>query len=95
VLEPALAARPGRIDQAVELPLPDAEGRRRLIEVYGRGLEMRTNGLAAIVKRVEGASPAHIKELLRKAALLAAMESDGPLVVEDRHLEEALGDLAI
>ena len=26
LLEPALAARPGRIDQAVELPLPDAHG---------------------------------------------------------------------
>jgi hypothetical protein len=30
-IEPALAARPGRIDQAVELPLPDADGRRRLL----------------------------------------------------------------
>jgi ATP-dependent 26S proteasome regulatory subunit len=25
-IEPALAARPGRIDQAVELPLPDPDG---------------------------------------------------------------------
>ncbi len=40
LLEPALAARPGRVDQAVELPLPDAEGRRRLIELYGEGLEL-------------------------------------------------------
>jgi ATP-dependent 26S proteasome regulatory subunit len=28
ILEPALAARPGRIDLAIELPLPDADGRR-------------------------------------------------------------------
>jgi ATP-dependent 26S proteasome regulatory subunit len=33
ILEPALAARPGRVDLAVELPLPDAEGRRRLLEL--------------------------------------------------------------
>ena len=26
-IEPALAARPGRIDQAIEVPLPDTEGR--------------------------------------------------------------------
>ena len=38
LLEPALASRPGRVDQAVELALPDASGRRRLIELYGEGL---------------------------------------------------------
>jgi ATP-dependent 26S proteasome regulatory subunit len=31
LLEPALAARPGRIDQAVELVSPDPGGRRRLL----------------------------------------------------------------
>src|SRR5207249_4641801 len=30
-LEPALASRPGRIDQAIEFPLPDEEGRAKLI----------------------------------------------------------------
>jgi ATP-dependent 26S proteasome regulatory subunit len=27
-IEPALVSRPGRIDQAIEFPLPDEEGRR-------------------------------------------------------------------
>jgi AAA+ superfamily predicted ATPase len=40
LLEPALAARPGRVDLAVEVPLPDA-GCRRLIELYGHGLTLR------------------------------------------------------
>ena len=31
ILEPALAARPGRVDLAAELPLPDADARRRLV----------------------------------------------------------------
>ena len=34
LLEPALAARPGRVDQAVALELPDAEARRALFELY-------------------------------------------------------------
>ena len=34
LLEPALAARPGRVDQAVELGLPDAPARRALLELY-------------------------------------------------------------
>lgn len=31
MLEPALAARPGRIDQAIELSLPDETSRRRTL----------------------------------------------------------------
>ena len=95
VLEPALAARPGRIDQSVELPLPDATDRRRLIELYARGLVLRSQHLDDVVERLDGASPAHVKELLRKAALLAAEESDGAISVEDRHLLAALDDLVV
>ena len=35
LLEPALSQRPGRVDLAVEIPLPDAAGRRRLIGALG------------------------------------------------------------
>lgn len=35
ILEPALAARPGRVDMAVEIPLPDAAARRALFRMYG------------------------------------------------------------
>jgi cell division protease FtsH len=34
LIEPALAARPGRVDLAAELPLPDASARRALIRLY-------------------------------------------------------------
>lgn len=40
ILEPALAARPGRVDQAIEVPPPDAECRRRLFELYRRGVQL-------------------------------------------------------
>jgi hypothetical protein len=94
-LEPALVARPGRIDQAIEFPLPDADCRKRLIQLYGRGLEMQLDEaqLDDMVRRTDGASPAFIRELLRKAALLAAEETrgspDAP-IVNDTHLREAL-----
>lgn len=35
LLEPALVQRPGRVDLAVEIPVPDAEGRARLLALYG------------------------------------------------------------
>src|SRR5207342_2736909 len=34
LLKPALASRPGRVDLAAELPLPDAAARGRLIQLY-------------------------------------------------------------
>jgi hypothetical protein len=93
VLERALALRPGRVDQAVELPLPDPDGRRRLLELYAEGLDVRADALARLVDRTDGVSPAFIRELMRRAALFAAESSAGAIALEDRHLEDALEDL--
>ena len=71
-LEPALASRPGRIDLAVELPLPDAAARRRLLQLYSEGLEIGATAWDPIVERLEGTSPAFIRELLRQSTLAAA-----------------------
>gem|GEM_PF-5178767 len=43
----------------------------RLLELYGRGLTLRVSAMDQLVERTEGVSPAFIRELLRKAALLA------------------------
>ncbi len=93
ILEPALAARPGRIDLAIELPLPDADGRRRLFELYGRRLTLKGVNLDAFTERTDGVSPAYIKELLRKAALLAAEQGRG-MTVEERDLAGAFDELS-
>lgn len=92
VLEPALAARPGRIDLAVELPLPDTYARLRLLELYARGLHLIDIDLTAVAEQIEGATPAYIKELLRKAAVIAAIDGDGTGVTEE-HLRVALAEL--
>jgi cell division protease FtsH len=94
LLEPALAARPGRVDLAVEVPLPDADCRRRLIDLYGAGLTLHLADPARLVARTAGVSGAFIRELLRKAALLAADEGD-ELVVTDRHVDAALQALIV
>jgi hypothetical protein len=93
VLEPALAARPGRIDQAIEVPLPDADCRRRLFDLYGRGLSLPSD-LESFVARTKGASAAFMRELLRKAALFAADEAD-TIRVESKHLDAALHELVV
>jgi hypothetical protein len=92
ILEPALAARPGRVDQAYEIPLPDADCRRKLFELYSQGLAVRLTHPESFIERTDGASGAFIQELFRKAALFAAPDGE-PIVVEDRHLDEALHEL--
>lgn len=93
VLEPAIASRPGRIDQAIELPYPDDEGRARLIELYSDGLKLRLEQPERIVEGTRGTSAAFIRELLRRAALVAPIGQDGSIEVTDRELHWALEDL--
>jgi len=94
VLEPALASRPGRIDQAYEIPLPDADCRRRLFELYSQGLNVEVENMDVFIKRTAGASGAFISELMRKAALFAAPDG-APIVVKAHHIDEALHELVI
>jgi len=91
LLEPALAARPGRVDLAIELPLPDASCRRRLIELYSRGLTIEGDSLDDAVARTAGATASFFKELLRKASLVAL--EDGRTQVAGRDFSEALDEL--
>jgi len=94
LLEPALAARPGRVDQAFEIPLPDAACRRRLFALYSKGLTMKIESVDPFIERTERASAAFMCEMLRKAALFAA-EDGLPIVVKDKHVDEALRELIV
>src|SRR5438445_9021490 len=63
-LEGALAGRPGRIDQAIEVPLPNETGRSKLVRLYGKGLPLDEAVIAEAARRSEGTSCAFIQELL-------------------------------
>jgi ATP-dependent 26S proteasome regulatory subunit len=96
MLEPALASRPGRIDLAIEVPLPDADCRRRLFELYARGLTLQVDSWDSLVQRTDGASAAFIRELMRRATLLALdeqAEATPETIVWERHIAAALHDL--
>ena len=90
-LEPALAARPGRVDLALEIPLPDAAARRALLELYAQGLDAQIDELDTVVARTEGMTASFFRELLRKAALEAA--EAGRSSVDDATIGAVLDDL--
>ncbi len=73
LIEPALAARPGRVDLALELPLPDEEGRRRLLRLYAQEITLDQATEHQLVERSEAATGALIKELMRQATLRGAL----------------------
>jgi hypothetical protein len=78
LLEPALMQRPGRVDMAVEVPLPDAQGRARLLRLYGPGLELPTELVDEIVEQTAGTTASFMKELVRRTVLLAAEAGEEP-----------------
>jgi ATP-dependent Clp protease adapter protein ClpS len=91
-LEAALAGRPGRIDQAIEVPLPDETGRAKLVKLYGRGLELGDALVNESVKRTDGVSAAFIKEMMRRSAQ-AILERGGGATVTSADLDTALNDM--
>jgi hypothetical protein len=91
-LEAALASRPGRIDQAIEFPLPDQDGRRRLVQLYARGLRVPDEIVGTIVARTAGASAAFIKELMRRAAQFG-LEADSDGSLAEAHVRSALDEM--
>jgi hypothetical protein len=96
VLEAALAGRPGRVDQAIEFPLPDEACRRRLFELYGQHLDMQWIDVDRWIEQTDGASPAFIAELLRKAALFAAERDEPvPMKVRNADVEQAIKELVV
>jgi cell division protease FtsH len=91
-LEGALTSRPGRIDQAIEFPLPDEEGREKLIRLYSQGVELSEETIQAIVKRTERVSPAFIKELMRRS-LQFHLERNGSGYLDLPDIENALEEM--
>ena len=92
VLEPALAARPGRVDQAIEIGLPGETERLLLVRRYAGSLGVVDDLAARIARQAGRASPAFIKELMRRAAQ-AMLERGGGNALQWQDVEGALADM--
>jgi hypothetical protein len=78
-LERALAQRPGRVDLAVEIPLPDEEARVRLIGLYAADVGFSDQAVAAAAEASAGTTASYAKELVRRAVLRAAIAERDPV----------------
>ncbi|WP_241744197.1 AAA family ATPase [Cellulosimicrobium arenosum] len=90
LLERALAQRPGRVDLAVEIPLPDENARRRLFALYRGGLPFSAAVLDDVARRTDGVTASFVKEAIRRAVLRAAEAGHG---VGDVDLRSAVDEM--
>ncbi|MCA0399199.1 MAG: ATP-dependent zinc metalloprotease FtsH [Proteobacteria bacterium] len=72
VLDPALM-RPGRFDRQIVVPLPDVNGREKILKVHTRKVPMAADvNLKTLARGTPGFSGADLMNLVNEAALLAA-----------------------
>lgn len=90
-LEEAVRDRPGRIDQAVEIPLPDANCRARLLDLYKAEMTLEPGVVDECVKRSSGASAAFMREIARRMGQFAIVRGSDSVSLSDLHA--ALGDM--
>lgn len=77
-LERALSQRPGRVDLAVEIPLPDEAARRQLVSLYAAEAGFSAEAIAAAAVASAGTTASYSKELVRRAVLRAAIAERAP-----------------
>ena len=95
LLEPALAARPGRVDVAVQIDLPDAEARHRLLALYSSGVpqDWTDDDIAEVITRTDGVTASFLKELVRRAVLESLADASPLVNVTADQLRRAVDDL--
>lgn len=98
LIDPALL-RPGRFDLIIELPSPDTEHRRAILEIHSRGRNLADDvSLAELATATDGMTGAELEAVCRRAAMLALRDSIelapdeafAPFAIERRHFGAAL-----
>lgn len=91
VMESALTQRPGRVDLATEIELPDARGREALLRLYSPvGHLFSSAAITAATEATAGTTASFAKELMRRATLRAIIAGRSPA---DSDLAAALLEL--
>ncbi|MBU1234606.1 MAG: ATP-dependent zinc metalloprotease FtsH [Proteobacteria bacterium] len=93
ILDPALL-RPGRFDRQVTISLPDAKGRRKILEVHAKKILMAPGvDLSEVARSIPGFSGAEIANLVNEAALIGARHNKTAVELSD--FEEAKDKISL
>jgi proteasome regulatory subunit len=70
MLDPALL-RPGRFDRVIEIPLPDADARRAILQIHSRKMKLEGVNLDEVVRLTEETTGADLQAICREAGMMA------------------------
>jgi cell division protease FtsH len=95
VLDQALL-RPGRFDRLINVPLPDAESRTKILEYYLKNKKTSPEkpiDVSAISELTDGFSGAQLKNLLNEAAIISARNNY--TTIQERYIFDAFDKLIV
>ncbi|MEY2848430.1 MAG: hypothetical protein RI885_1095 [Actinomycetota bacterium] len=88
ILDPALL-RPGRFDRQIGVDAPDMQGRKKILEVHGKGKPLAAGvDLEVLARKTPGFTGADLANVLNEAALLTARSN--AQLIDNRALDEAV-----
>ncbi len=88
ILDPALL-RPGRFDRQIGVDAPDLLGRKKILEVHGKGKPLAAGvDLEVLARKTPGFTGADLANVLNEAALLTARSN--AQLIDNRALDEAV-----
>ena len=94
ILDPALL-RPGRFDRIIEIPMPSAEGRLKILEIHSQKMKKDEDvDLAEIVKVTDEASGADLNAIVVEAGMNALRRGASSVAKSDFEvaIRKVLGD---
>lgn len=82
LLDPALL-RPGRFDRIIEIPLPDAEGRREILRIHTRNMKLDNVKFDELLKITDGLSGADLKAIVTEAGMFVIRRKGKAVTLKD------------
>lgn len=96
-IEEAIKNRPGRFDRVINIPIPDDDCRLRMLQQFIGNFRIENIDFARIVKITKKLSGAHMKDLVRTAAMFAiktkSVDDHKKVIIKQSHFESALAEI--
>ena len=82
LLDPALL-RPGRFDRIIEVPMPDADGRREIFNIHTRNMKLEKVDFEELVKMTDGLNGAELKAIVTEAGMFVIRRKGRAVTMQD------------